>query len=162
MSLQSLYRVTAHITDNRTMTTTERNTNAATSPTSRPPTTRSRLTNGADLLPSVDQRSTWARMFRDMTESMADHCGGADRLSEPERMVCRRIAAMEVELVHLEAKFAKQRANGADPATNDIDLYSRLGNTQRRMLETVGMSRRPRDVTPQLQDYLSSKVESVA
>ena len=127
---------------------------AATSPNTRPATTRSRLTNGADLLPTVDQRSTWARLFRDLTESLADHVGGADRMSEPQRMICRRIAALEVELIHYEAKFAGIRAADREPTASDLDAYSRFANTQRRLLESLGMDRRPRDVTPDLRDYL--------
>ena len=123
-------------------------------PKPRSPLAKSRLTNGSDLLPTTDGRSVWARMFRDMCETLADHVGGQDRMSEPERMTIRRAAALETELVHLEAKFADCRAAGAAPDAADLDLYSRITNTQRRILESLGMARRPRDVTPDLHAYL--------
>lgn len=115
---------------------------------------RSRITNGSELLPGTDGRSTWARLFKDLCDSLSDHLGGADRMSEPERMTVRRAAALEAELVHLEARFAECRASGEAPAAADLDLYSRITNTQRRVLEAIGASRRPRDVTPSLDSYL--------
>lgn len=123
----------------------------------RAPVARSRLTNGSELLPGVDQRSTWGRLFRDLTETLADHLGGADRMSEPERMTVRRAATLEVELVHLEAGFAESRANGKAPDTATLDLYSRLSNTQRRILEGLGFDRRLRDAVPSLHDYVEGK-----
>jgi hypothetical protein len=37
-----------------------------------------------------------------------------------------------------------------------LDLYSRLANAQRRFLESVGMKRIPRDVTPSLSEYVEA------
>lgn len=121
----------------------------------RSPLAKSRLTNGSDLLPGTDGRSLWARMFRDVCETLAHHAGGQDRVSEPERMTIRRAAALECELVHFEGKFAECRAAGRAPDAADLDLYSRITNTQRRILETLGMAQRPRDVTPNLADYIT-------
>ena len=118
---------------------------------------RSRMTNGADILPTVDGRSAWARMFRDLCESLAQHVGGLDRMSEPERMTIRRAAALECELVHLEDAFATARLAGRAPDAADIDLYSRITNTQRRVLDSLGMQSRPRDVAPDLHAYLEAK-----
>lgn len=134
--------------------------NPANSPPDRQPVTaksaqRSRISNGSELLPGTDGRSVWARLFRDLCEGLADHLGGADRMSEPERMTVRRAAALEAELVHLEAKFAECRAAGNAPDAADLDLYSRVTNTQRRVLEAIGATRRPRDVTPSLSEYLA-------
>ncbi len=120
---------------------------------------RSRITNGTGLLPTVDARSAWARLFRDLCDTLADHLGGQDRMSEPERMTVRRAAALEAELVHLEAGFAEARAEGRAPDAANLDLYSRITNTQRRVLESLGMNRRPRDVTPDLQTYLRERAE---
>ena len=47
---------------------------------------------------------------------------------------------MTVELEHLEAKFAL--AGEASP--DDLDLYSRAASNLRRLLETIGINRRPR------------------
>jgi hypothetical protein len=106
---------------------------------------RSRLTNGRDLLPGVDGRSTWARLLRDVISAMFSHLGGEDITSEPQRMLVRRIACFEAELCHLEFAFAQARAEGKAPTPTDLDLYSRMTSAQRRLLEAVGLDRRPRD-----------------
>lgn len=127
------------------------------SPGERPASTRSRITNGAKLLPHVDGRSTWAKLLRDTLDDLLAHCGGEDRVSEPERMTARRAAALEAELIHLEAKFATARMEGREPSAADLDLYARLTGHQRRLLETLGMERRIRDVTPSLAAYMAAK-----
>lgn len=118
---------------------------------------RSRITNGSDLLPTIDGRSAWARMFRDVCGALTAHVGGADRVSEPQRMTVRRASALECELVRLEVAFAEARADGRAPEAADIDLYSRIVNTQRRVLETLGMESKPRDVTLDLSQYLDGE-----
>jgi len=118
---------------------------------------RSRITNGSDLLPTVDGRSAYARMFRDLCEALAQHVGGIDRMSEPERMTIRRAAALECELVRLEVAFAEARIANRVPDAADIDLYSRITNTQRRVLDSLGMHSKPGDITPDLHAYLEAK-----
>jgi hypothetical protein len=111
-------------------------------------TARSRITNGRDLLPSVDGRSIWARIMRDTLAAMFTHLGGEDSASEPQRMLSRRVAALEAELIHLEDGFARCRSEGRPPEMADLDLYSRMSSAQRRLLEAVGLTRVARDVTP--------------
>lgn len=116
------------------------------------PTARSRVTNGSHVLPGVDGRSTWARRFRDLMELHIADLGGDDAVSEAERSIVRRASALEVELERLELLFA---TSGAASAA-DLDLYQRASNTMRRHLETLGINRRPRDITPNLSDYVES------
>ena len=116
--------------------------------------THSRLTNGrGDLLPSIDGRSTWARLMRDVIGSMMNHLGGEDYATEPQRMLVRRVAAFEAELVFLEDGFARTRSEGGAPDPVDLDLYSRMASAQRRHLEAIGLSRVPRDITPAPLDF---------
>ena len=65
------------------------------------PTFRSRVTAGLTLLPSIDGRSTWARIMRDTYHAMLAHAGGADYVSETKRLMARRVAACEAELIRL-------------------------------------------------------------
>ena len=108
---------------------------------------RSRITNGRDLLPSVDGQSVWARIMRDTIHAMHAHLGGEDNVSAPQHMLARRVAAMEAELIHLEDHLARTRTKGKAPAPNALDLYSRMAGQQRRILEAIGLDRVPRDVT---------------
>jgi hypothetical protein len=54
-----------------------------------------------------------------------------------------------VELERLERDFAL--AGKAD--ANVLDLYGRVASNMRRLLESVGLQRRSRDVTPNPLDY---------
>ena len=114
---------------------------------------RARITNGSDLLPTVDGRSIWARLMRDTLNAMLNHMGGEDNASEPQRMLARRVAAFEAELIHLEDSFARTRTEGGTPDVADLDLYSRMSSAQRRHLEAIGLDRVPRDVTPRPLDF---------
>jgi hypothetical protein len=64
---------------------------------------------------------------------------------------------LTVELDRLEARFAVADASG-----DDLDLYQRTAGNLRRLLESVGLERRARDVTPTLAQYLASKAAAVA
>lgn len=129
---------------------------SADSPTfaTRPPATRSRVTNGRQLLPMVDGRSIWARRMRDLMELHLDDLGGAENTSEAERSIVRRVAVIETELEYQESRFAELRMDGKEPSEKLLDLYSRLAGNLRRLLESIGIERRARDITPNLKDYL--------
>jgi len=109
----------------------------------RSPTNRSKVTNGVKLLPGVDGRNVWARRFYDLCASHAQDAGGPDTLSEAQISLIRRAAALEVTLENLEQAMAQ----GQDV---DLDQYSRAAGHLRRILETVGVKRAARDVTPSL------------
>src|SRR5215213_4957602 len=105
---------------------------------------RSRITNGSHLLPGTDGRSVWARRFRDLLLLHQQDLGGEQAVSEAERSLIRRAAALTVELEHLELRFAEN--GGASP--DELLLYGTTSNTLRRLLQTVGLQRRARDITP--------------
>jgi hypothetical protein len=101
---------------------------------------RSQVSNGNRLLPGVDGRNMWARRCKDV---LADHLSDHPDASIAERSIIRRAAVLTTELEQLEVKFAL--AGEASP--NDLDLYQRVSNSLRRLLESVGLERRARDVT---------------
>lgn len=121
------------------------------------PRQRSRLTNGRSLLLGTDGRSLWARVYRDTAQALTEHLGGDDRVSEAQRLLIRRCTALEVELLALESRFAQARERGNDPEPTDLDRYARLANGQRRFVEALGLQAMPRDVTPDLHQYLGAK-----
>lgn len=116
------------------------------------PTHRSRLTNGRALLPGIDRRSSWSRRFYDLTVSYTNDLGGESEVSTGEAAIIRRVVCIQVEAELLEHKFALAET-GALPS--DLDLYARLSNSLNRLLSTVGLRRRPRDVTPDLHSYIN-------
>jgi hypothetical protein len=105
---------------------------------------RSRITNGSAFLPGIDGRSAWIRRAKDLIGEHLSDLGGPHNASAAERSITRRVAVLSVELEHLEARFATAGSASAE----DLDLYQRTANSLRRLLEAVGLQRRPRDVTP--------------
>lgn len=67
----------------------------------------------------------------------------------------RRVATLTVQLEALEARFSAD--TDVDIAT--LDAYQRGTNTLRRLLETLGIKRRARDVTPDFDSYLKANYE---
>jgi hypothetical protein len=122
----------------------------------------SRVGNGSKLLPTMDARSVWARIMGDTIRMLTNHLGGEENLTETLRMTCRRVATMESELCFLEDSFARLRSQGEVPKPADIDLYSRLSNTQRRMLEILGFDRKPRDITEHSATLRATIIEAKA
>jgi hypothetical protein len=113
---------------------------------------RSRITNGSTLLPGVDGRSAWVRRCKDVIAAHISDLGGIENCSAAEYSIVRRASTLTVELERLEVRFAT--AGEAD--ANELDQYARVAANLRRLLEAVGLRRRPRDVTPTLDEYLAS------
>ena len=79
----------------------------------RPPTLRSRVTNGRSLfVKGGDGRGPWARRLRDVLELHVSDLGGADNCSQAELSIIRRIATLTVELERVEARFAVGEGDG--------------------------------------------------
>src|SRR5436190_15722365 len=70
-------------------------------------TSRSRITNGKELLPGIDGRSSWVRRCRDLIELHTADLGGPEATSAAEAAIIRRAAVIITELERLELKFAK-------------------------------------------------------
>jgi len=126
--------------------------------TDRPPITRrSAVTNGSrPFVEGGDGNSPWLRRLRDVIWLHLSDLGGEANASEAEKSIIKRAAAITIELERLEAKFSTLPAG---PSDRDLDMYQRCSNSLRRLLETVGIRRRPRDVTPTLDEtaLLSSR-----
>jgi hypothetical protein len=119
---------------------------------------RSRVTNGALFAKVVrDGRTGWSRRMEDLLSLYISHMGGEDRVSEPQRSMARRIAVKTVELEWLEIGFA-QSPKG--PTAEQFDMYLRGSNSLRRYLESIGLERNLKDVTPTLSDYLRENYQT--
>jgi hypothetical protein len=116
------------------------------------PTARSRITNGADLLTDIDHRTHWYRRFRDLCALHLSDLGGEDMVSESEKALVRRCAALNCELERMEADFA---ANGQADLPS-LEAFQRCSNTLRRLLQALGLQRRAKDITPSVAEYVRS------
>jgi hypothetical protein len=115
-------------------------------------TARSRVTNGRELLPNIDGRSLWLRRYRDLLALHLSDLGGSEAVSSAELAILRRAACLMVELERIEVLLASDDPRISREHT--LDVYQRGSNTLRRLLESVGLQRRQRDVTPTLDQYL--------
>lgn len=128
----------------------------ADTPEAAPRKGRSRITNGSTLLPGVDGRSAWVRRCKDVIASHISDLGGIENCSAAEYSIVRRASTLTVELERLEAKFAT--AGEAD--ANELDQYARVAANLRRLLEAVGLQRRPRDISPPTLDEIAREIEA--
>lgn len=126
---------------------------------------RNRISNGSgSALPTRDGRSLWARIRRDTINAIVNgHLAGADQASETQLLMARRVGTLEAELIHLEDKFARTRAEGGEPEPALLDLYGRLADRQRRLADPLGWERRAKNVEPpSLDAYLAMKQQQRA
>jgi hypothetical protein len=108
---------------------------------------RDRVSNGRDILPGVDGRSSIARRYREITSAILTDNGGPEFVSEARTHLVRRFAAVAVQAERIEAELV----NG-----EEIDIYAHmlLCSTAARLASRIGLDRIPRDITPTLNDYL--------
>ena len=97
-------------------------------------TTRSRITNGKQLLAGIDGRTADARRYRDLAASLADDLGGAAGLSEAQRALVRQAAAMIVQSERLQSSILRGELV-------DSEQLTRLANVVARILTRLGLKR---------------------
>jgi len=113
----------------------------------RPLTARSRVSNGGDILPGVDQRGAVARRYRDICSAIVVDQGGADRLAEARLQLIRRFAASAVLAEQMEARMARGEMI-------NIVEHALLTSSLVRVGARIGINRVAREITPTLASYL--------
>jgi hypothetical protein len=126
---------------------------SAEKPDSRHPRQRSRVGKGHKLIAGCDGRGLWVRRLKDLLAEAISDMGGVDNTSAAERHIIRRACVMIVELERLEGKFAQ----AGEVSVDDLDCYGRTAGNMRRLLESVGLQRRARDVTPDPLEYAARR-----
>jgi hypothetical protein len=121
----------------------------------RSPTLRSRVTNGTDILPDIDGRTTLARRFKDIASQILIDQGGEDRCSESRRQLIRRFAATAVLAERMEARLVKGEEI-------NITEHSLLCSTLARLVSRIGIDRVACDITPSLNQYLNTRASHAA
>lgn len=109
---------------------------------------RSAVTSGRKLLIGGDPNSAWGRRYHDLITRHIGDLGGADLLSEAQLSLIRRAAALACELESMEARMSQ----GVEI---NLDSFGRAASHLRRLYETLGLKRQPRDVTPSLADLMA-------
>jgi hypothetical protein len=116
---------------------------AARRPANPPPKASGKSTGKSRLLTlgSLDGRTMAARRARELIEAIERDLGGAARLSEGTRQLVQRAAVLGAFIESCEAKWL---GGEAVPLAD----YLAAINSQRRVLATIGLERRARDVSP--------------
>jgi hypothetical protein len=116
---------------------------------------RSRVTNGADILPNVDARSAIARRYKDVVSAILADQAGATQCTEARQQLIRRFAAAAVIAEQMEARLINGEAIS-------ITEHALLASTLVRIARQIGIDRRMRNITPTLGEYLASKQTDAA
>jgi hypothetical protein len=95
-----------------------------------------------------------ARRLKDLVYDIAADLGGVEHLSTAEMQLIRRASMLAAECVRQEALAVREDVEF------DCDAYVVKANCLRRILESVGLKRAPRDITPSLGSYLQAKAGS--
>jgi hypothetical protein len=96
-------------------------------------------------------------------QAMIAHCGAG--ISDTQRMACRRIGALEAELVFQEDRIAKIRRQGKEPTASMLKTYSVLSYQQRRLMIDIGWNKALSDKPPSkeptdLADYIADRARA--
>jgi hypothetical protein len=105
---------------------------------------KSAITNGSALLENTDHRSAAMRRLRDLIADHVTDLGGQDALSSAEMALIRRASMMILQLELMESKWQE---NNGEASPRQLEVYQRVSGGLRRLLETLGIQRRPRDVS---------------
>jgi hypothetical protein len=106
-------------------------------------------------LADIDRRTRAYQRTAELIASVESDLGGSERLSTGERQIVQRAAVTGALIEDLEARWLS--GEGIDPAT-----YCTLSNAQRRLFETVGLKRQPRDVSGDIESWAAQKAAEKA
>jgi hypothetical protein len=101
---------------------------------------RSAVTSGRKAFIAGDPNSAWARRFHDLVQGHISDLGGRPIVSEARFALCKRAAGLECELEQMEGRMSLGEEI-------NLDSYGRAASHLRRILETLGLERKARDVT---------------
>jgi hypothetical protein len=105
-------------------------------------------------LEDLDRRTSSYRKTAELIDRVEADLGGSERLSAAERQIVRHAALTSAMLEDLGVRWL-----GGEPI--DPSMFATLSNSERRLYETVGLKRQPRDVMT-LQSYLAARAEPPA
>jgi hypothetical protein len=100
---------------------------------------RSRVTNGTTPFVEADQRSPWARRFKDILAGIVSDLGGVEVISVAQVQLARRAATIAVICERMEGEAA-----GGKPF--DLEAFGKLTDRLGRAFTRLGVKRQARDV----------------
>ncbi len=104
-------------------------------------------------LDDLDNRTAAARRARELVADLESDLGGGESLTVGMRELVKRAAMLGAIIEDHEVRWLQR-----EPA--DLSLYGTLVDRQRRVLETLGLDRVARDITPNPLDYARQRAEA--
>lgn len=98
----------------------------------------------------LDGRTRAAQLVSKTIDAITNDLGGEDHLSTGEQLLVRKVAMTAAMSEDLAARWLT--GEQVDPA-----MFCTLGNAERRLLETLGLKRRPRDLSNTIDQFLNRK-----
>ena len=101
-------------------------------------------------LSDIDARTAAYRRFQELVSAYHADLGGDPTTAE--EAIVQRAVSLQVWCEDAEAVYAST-------GKLDIGQFTTATNAMRRLLADIGLDRRQRDVTPDLQTYMASKAK---
>jgi hypothetical protein len=98
----------------------------------------------------IDQRTVAGKRAIQLVGALENDLGGVDNLSAGTKQLIQRAAVLAAMIESSEAQWLSGQAI-------DLNILLAAIGVQRRVLVTLGLERRSRDVTPSLRDYLNDQ-----
>ncbi|WP_201038950.1 hypothetical protein [Sphingobium yanoikuyae] len=105
------------------------------------------------MLQGVDARSITFRRYREILASLIADMGGDP--TEAQSQIARRAASLSIWC-------EDQDTAAANGTPIDIGAYTTASNSLRRLLESLGLERKQRNVTPTIAEYAAQKAAEKA
>jgi hypothetical protein len=107
-----------------------------------------RAIGGIPTIDALDRRTRAYRRYEAIRGAVLSDMGGEENTSEIKRQLISKFATICLQLEVMEAAAIAGE-------TIDADAFGRISGHARRIAETLGMSRRPREITPSVADYVA-------
>lgn len=106
---------------------------------------------------TLDLRTRAGKLFVNTRDAIIADLGGRDELSRAELELIDRAAGLATRLGAADAEMLQ-----GEPPSLAASEYATLANSLNRILSTLGLRRRPKDVTPSLSAYIAAKAREKA
>lgn len=118
---------------------------------------RQRVKIDLPTVATLDLRTRAGKIYVSTREALIADLGGRDLLSRAELELVERVAGLATRLNAADAEMLSGEQQSLGPAE-----YATLANALNRILTTLGLKRRQKDVTPSLRAYIDAKAHQGA
>jgi hypothetical protein len=117
---------------------------------------RSAISNGKHILTDVDHRGFEMRRLRDLISDHLSDLGGTDQCSHAERILASKASMICLLTEMQEREFARVKFN---VSPRQLACYLHACGNLTRILQTLGLQRRQRDITS-VDQYLREREQA--